>query len=103
MNAVAHVETDDLKVLYQELILDHGKSPRNARLVEHATCTAKGNNPLGDAIALDSIRRVFAWLPKAVANDAPSPVPAEQSLYVMSILDGIYRSQREGREVSITI
>jgi predicted dehydrogenase len=40
---------------------------------------------------------------KAVANDAPSPVPAEQSLYVMSILDGIYRSQREGREVSITI
>ena len=39
MNAVAHVETDDLKVLYQELILDHGKSPRNARLVEHATCT----------------------------------------------------------------
>ncbi len=30
---------------------------------------AKGNNPLGDAIALDSIRRVFAWLPKAVAND----------------------------------
>ena len=30
---------------------------------------AKGNNPLGDAIALDSIRRVFAWLPKAMAND----------------------------------
>jgi 4-hydroxybutyrate dehydrogenase len=29
---------------------------------------AKGNNPLGDAIALDSIRRVFTWLPRAVAN-----------------------------------
>jgi alcohol dehydrogenase class IV len=29
---------------------------------------AKGNNPVGDAIALDSIRRVCTWLPKAVAN-----------------------------------
>ncbi|MCO6450533.1 MAG: Gfo/Idh/MocA family oxidoreductase [Caldilineales bacterium] len=39
---------------------------------------------------------------RAVAEDLPSPVPAEQSLQVMSILDGIYRSQREGREVRIT-
>jgi predicted dehydrogenase len=38
---------------------------------------------------------------RAVAEKAPSPVPAEQSLQVMSILDGIYRSQREQREVSI--
>jgi hypothetical protein len=30
-------------------------------------------------------------------------VPAEQSLYVMSILDGIYRSQREGREVQVDL
>jgi len=29
---------------------------------------AKANNPVGDAIALDSIRRVFTWLPRAVAN-----------------------------------
>lgn len=29
---------------------------------------AKGNNPVGDALALDSIRRVFTWLPRAVAN-----------------------------------
>ncbi|MFN8440368.1 MAG: Gfo/Idh/MocA family oxidoreductase [Caldilineaceae bacterium] len=38
---------------------------------------------------------------RAVSEGAPSPVPAEQSLQVMSILDGIYRSQREGREVSL--
>ena len=38
---------------------------------------------------------------KAVAAGAPSPVPAEQSLQVLAILDGIYRSQREGREVTI--
>ena len=38
---------------------------------------------------------------KAIAAGAPSPVPAEQSLQVLSILDGIYRSQAEGREVTI--
>jgi nitrogen fixation NifU-like protein len=42
---------DDLKSLYQEIILDHGKNPRNARIVEHHTCSVKGNNPLcGDRI-----------------------------------------------------
>ncbi|MEM7034246.1 MAG: Gfo/Idh/MocA family oxidoreductase, partial [Chloroflexota bacterium] len=40
---------------------------------------------------------------RAVAEGAPSPVPAEQSLQVMSILDGIYRSQREGREVQLDL
>jgi predicted dehydrogenase len=38
---------------------------------------------------------------KALAEGAPSPVQAEQSLQVMAILDGIYRSQAEGREVLI--
>jgi predicted dehydrogenase len=38
---------------------------------------------------------------RALAAGAPSPVPAEQSLDVMAILDGIYRSQAEGREVRI--
>ncbi len=38
---------------------------------------------------------------RAVAQGLPSPVPPEESLQVMSILDGIYRSQREGREVAI--
>ena len=36
---------------------------------------------------------------RAVAAGAPSPVPAEQSLQVMKILDGIYRSQEKGGEV----
>lgn len=38
---------------------------------------------------------------QAIAEGAPSPVPAEQSLQVQAILDGIYRSQAEGREVRI--
>lgn len=40
---------------------------------------------------------------RAVAEGAPSPVPAEESLQVLSILDGIYRSQREGREVKLAV
>lgn len=38
---------------------------------------------------------------EAIVNDAPSPVPAEQSLDVMSILDGLYRSAASGREVRL--
>jgi predicted dehydrogenase len=38
---------------------------------------------------------------KAVADGAPSPVPAEQSLQVLTILDGIYRSQAAGKEIRL--
>ena len=42
---------DDLRELYQEVILDHGKSPRNFRDVEDATAHAHGANPLcGDIL-----------------------------------------------------
>ncbi len=38
---------------------------------------------------------------KAIVNEAPSPVPAEQSLQVALILDALYKSQETGREVVI--
>ncbi|MEM7034694.1 MAG: Gfo/Idh/MocA family oxidoreductase [Chloroflexota bacterium] len=38
---------------------------------------------------------------EAIVNGASSPVPAEQSMQVMAILDGIYRSQEAGGEVRI--
>jgi len=40
---------------------------------------------------------------RAIVEGRPSPVPPEQSLQVMSILDGIYRSQRAGKEVAIDL
>jgi predicted dehydrogenase len=40
---------------------------------------------------------------RAVAEGLPSPVPPEESLYVQTILDGIYRSQQTGREVSVSM
>ena len=41
----------NLKELYQELILEHGKNPRNLRKTEDFNKDAKGNNPLcGDNV-----------------------------------------------------
>ena len=46
---------DDLRDLYQEVILDHGRRPRHAIRLEDFTATAKGDNPMcGD--------RVQVWL-----------------------------------------
>jgi nitrogen fixation NifU-like protein len=36
----------ELKALYQEVILDHNKSPRNFRVMENADLKAEGFNPL---------------------------------------------------------
>lgn len=44
---------DDLRDLYQEVILDHGRKPRNFRRLENATHHARGDNPLcGDKMDL---------------------------------------------------
>ncbi len=44
---------DDIRELYQEVILDHGKNPRNFRHPEDATYEADGNNPLcGDRLTV---------------------------------------------------
>lgn len=40
----------------------------------------------------------------AVEKDAPAPVPPEETLYVMTILDGIYRSHaRGGAEIKLSV
>ncbi len=43
----------DLRELYQEVILDHTKNPRNFRAMPDATTHADGNNPLcGDRVTV---------------------------------------------------
>lgn len=45
--------SSDLRDLYQEVILDHSKNPRNFRILEQANHTAEGFNPLcGDRLKL---------------------------------------------------
>ena len=44
---------DDLTDLYQQVILDHSKRPRNFGPLEGANCTAEGHNPLcGDHVTM---------------------------------------------------
>ena len=48
--------TMDLRDLYQEVILDHSKKPRNFRQLPNASLEAKGHNPLcGDRITLQLV------------------------------------------------
>ncbi len=43
----------DLRELYQDIILDHGRHPRNFRAIEHPTHSAQGHNPLcGDRVTV---------------------------------------------------
>jgi nitrogen fixation NifU-like protein len=45
---------EELRELYQEFILDHGKNPRNFRVPEGANRSAEGYNPLcGDRITVN--------------------------------------------------
>jgi nitrogen fixation NifU-like protein len=49
---------NDLGDLYQEIILDHYKKPRNAGRLEEPTCSASGDNPLcGDKISI-SVKKI---------------------------------------------
>lgn len=42
---------DDLRQLYQDVILDHGRRPRNFRKMAEPSASAHGHNPMcGDAI-----------------------------------------------------
>jgi nitrogen fixation protein NifU and related proteins len=54
----------DLRDLYQELILDHTKHPRNFRKMEGSSAKADGHNPLcGDKIT------VFLTFDKGIVSD----------------------------------
>src|ERR1700739_4553556 len=43
----------DLRELYQDIILDHGRHPRNFRKIDHPSHFAQGHNPLcGDRVTV---------------------------------------------------
>jgi nitrogen fixation NifU-like protein len=45
--------SDELRELYQDIILDHGRHPRNFHPLEHPTHLARGHNPLcGDRVTV---------------------------------------------------
>ena len=47
---------DDLRALYQEVIIDHSRNPRNFGSLDSANCKAEGVNPLcGDELTLECL------------------------------------------------
>jgi nitrogen fixation protein NifU and related proteins len=55
----------DLRELYQDIILDHGRHPRNFRRIDNPTHWARGHNPLcGDRVT------VYLTLDGEVIRDA---------------------------------
>ncbi len=47
------IEAAELRDLYQEVILDHGRRPRNRRAMEGASVSAHGDNPMcGDRVTV---------------------------------------------------
>ncbi|RJG11050.1 SUF system NifU family Fe-S cluster assembly protein [Pseudomonas cavernicola] len=58
------MSSDELRDLYQDVVIDHGKRPRNFRPIEGATRTAEGFNPLcGDQL------RIYINLADGVIED----------------------------------
>ena len=56
---------DDINDLYQQVILDHCKQPRNFHEMPAATCSAQGRNPIcGDQL------RLFLTVENGVIKDA---------------------------------
>lgn len=46
----------DTRELYQQIILDHNRNPRNFRIIETPSSHAEGNNPLcGDVVSIDLV------------------------------------------------
>ena len=78
--------------------------PKNQIYSTNYATKQQYNNQLKlTADTLEPHARECVAFARAVAEGGPSPVPAEQSLQVMAVLDGIYRSQNEGREVRIEL
>ena len=85
----------DLQDLYQELILDHGRRPRNFKPLEGATRSAEGYNPLcGDKV------KVYVKVDGDVVKDmsfegAGCAISTASASIMTETLKGKTRSQAE--------
>ncbi len=100
---------DDLSDLYQQVILDHCKQPRNFREMAVATCSAQGHNPLcGDQLKLylamegDVIKDVSfvgsgCCISKASASLLTESVKSKSKAEVQKIFDQVHEMVMTGR------
>jgi nitrogen fixation NifU-like protein len=85
----------DLKSLYQEVILDHNKNPRNFKKLEDADCSVDGYNPLcGDHYTI--FLKMDGEVISEIAFQGSGCAISKASASVMStILKGKTRSEAE--------
>ena len=102
----------DLRDLYQEVILDHNKRPRNFRIIPQPTHHADGVNPLcGDRISVDldiedGVIRDIAFqgagcaISSASASLMTEAVKGKPVAYVEALLRDVHALLTEGREAA---
>jgi nitrogen fixation protein NifU and related proteins len=106
--------SDDLRQLYQEVILDHGKRPRNLRRIDPASATASGHNPLcGDQVTVYlrvepsgvvsdlSFEGKGCAISMASASLMTELVKGKKPQQVLELFDAFHRLAREGEDVSL--
>lgn len=92
--------------LYQELILDHNRTPRNRRAIEHPDASAEGHNPLcGDEVTIymdlegDAIRDI-SFEGHGCAISTASASLMTEALRGLSISDALEIFERFHRMVT---
>ena len=93
---------DDLADLYQQLILDHSKSPRNFRVLPDANRTAQGTNPIcgdnytlyakmdGDVVQEISFQGSGCAISKASASILTESLKGKTRAEVKSLFDKVH-------------
>lgn len=100
---------DDLNDLYQQVILDHCKKPRNFHELPAATCSAQGHNPLcGDQLKLflqldgDVVKDISfvgsgCCISKASASILTDEVKGKSRAEVKALFDKVHNLVMTGR------
>lgn len=102
---------DELSDLYQQVILDHCKHPRNFRDLPQATCSAQGHNPLcGDQLKLylvlegDTIKEVSflgsgCCISKASASLLTETVKGRKRDEIQKVFEQVHEMVTTGKVV----
>lgn len=87
----------DLRELYQEMIIDHGRRPRNFCVIDDATHFKKGNNPLcGDKLML-YLEEKNGVIEKASFQGAGCAISTASASMMTQFLQG--KTEVEAREM----
>jgi len=90
---------DNLRDLYQEVILDHGRKPRHFRRLDNATRTARGDNPMcGDRMELFLALAEDGHIEDATFQGRGCAISIASASLMTDTIAG--RTQAEAREMS---